>query len=420
MAESVIRRQSLQDGLNRAKLLASHVWQNFREDRCFEEAASLSYTSLLAMVPLLAVIFGIVAAFPVFTEWSEQLKSFLFTNLMPAAGEQLEQYLTTFLSSASSLTLPGTITLILTALILMFRIEVTFNRIWRVDRKRSFINRVVMYWAVLTLGPMLTGAAVAISFQGVLAPLAWQGGLSALWDRVGVFVLSWMVFTLVFVLVPHRRVSFRDALVGACVSTVLFELAKLAFVAYVKNANYAAIYGALATLPIFLFWLYLVWVVILLGASLAASLTTFDEYQRGQREWSARRNLQLVFRLVGHLRQAQQQGLKLSDAELLLREPMAGERQLQNLLHDLENARIATRDEQGDWLLSRDTDDLSLADLYQGGNYHLPMVPPESIPLDSAWDHAFAKVMQRIHAEGMAPMDCSLRTLYQPLEKEPM
>jgi membrane protein len=265
---------------------------------------------------------------------------------------------------------------------------------------------------------MLLGAAVAISFQSVLAPLATQDGQSLVWGRIGIFVLSWMVFALIFVLVPHRRVSFRHAFVGAFLSSVLFELAKIGFVAYVTNANYAAIYGALATLPIFLFWLYLVWVVVLLGASLAASLTTLDDYRRGQGGWPANRDFQLVFRLVGHLRQAQRDGLKLSQPELLAKEPMASERQLQDLLRGLEKVNIATRDEQGDWLLSRDTDDLSLADLYQSGNYHLPMISRESIPVDSAWDSEFEKVLQHVHAEGMAPMGRSLRKLYQLDDKD--
>ena len=110
----------------RLKRLARHVWQHFQEDRCFEEAASLSYTSLLAMVPLLAVIFGVISIFPVFSQFSGKLQSFIFSNFMPAAGEQIEPYLDTFLNSVSSLTLPGTIMLIVTALLLMFRIEVAF------------------------------------------------------------------------------------------------------------------------------------------------------------------------------------------------------------------------------------------------------------------------------------------------------
>lgn len=261
----------------RVKRLANHVWKHFQEDRCLSEAASLSYTSLLAMVPLLAVIFGVVSAFPVFSQVSAKLQAFIFSNFIPAAGEQIESYLNTFLGSVGSLTLPGTIFLIITALLLMFRIEVAFNRIWRVERARALTNRIMMYWSVLTLGPILTGAAIALSAQKVLTTLGLEEGLAPGWNQLGIFFLSWMVFTMFFVLVPNRRVRFRDALAGAFLSTILFALAKLGFVAYVSNANYSVIYGALATVPIFLLWLYIVWAVVLFGASLAASLTTFSE-----------------------------------------------------------------------------------------------------------------------------------------------
>ncbi len=118
---------------------------------------------------------------------------------------------------------------------------------------------------------------------------------------MGSFLLSWLVFTLFFVLVPNRRVRFRHALIGALLSTVLFSLAKAGFVAYVSNTNYKVIYGALATVPIFLFWLYLVWIMVLLGASLAASLTTFSDYSRYDSDWPDRWEFQLVVHLVGHL-----------------------------------------------------------------------------------------------------------------------
>ena len=145
----------------RFKRLMGHVWTHFKEDRCIEEAASLGYTSLLSLVPLLAVVFGIIAAFPVFNDWSEKLQSVIFDNFMPSTGEQIQPYLDTFLGSVSKLTLPGMVTLIITALLLLNRIEAAFNRIWRVDKGRTLINRVVMYWAVLTLVPILIAAAVA-------------------------------------------------------------------------------------------------------------------------------------------------------------------------------------------------------------------------------------------------------------------
>ena len=153
--------------LGRGKRLLRHVWAHFEEDRCLEEAASLGYTSLLSLVPLLAVVFGIIAAFSVFNEWSEMLQPFIFDNFMPSTGEQVVPYLNAFLDSVSKLTLPGMLTLIVTALLLLIRIETAFNRIWRVDKARTLVNRIVMYWAMLTLVPILIAAAMAFSVQNL-------------------------------------------------------------------------------------------------------------------------------------------------------------------------------------------------------------------------------------------------------------
>jgi membrane protein len=403
----------IRDQLQKARRLARHVWQHFQEDRCFEEAASLGYTSLLALVPLLAVVFGIVAAFPVFNKWSERLQSFIFDNFMPATGEQIVPYLETFLNSVSSLTLPGTVVLIITALLLMIRIESAFNRVWRVDRSRTLVNRVVMYWAVLTLGPILIAAGVAISAQKVLGALGLQEGVSAAHYPLGMFLLTWGVFTLVFVLVPNRRVQIKHALIGASLSTVLFELAKWGFVAYVRNANYTVIYGALATVPIFLLWLYLVWTVVLLGASLAAALTTFSDFGKRESDWPRRWEFQLAFRLLGHLWEAQRTGQALSREQLLEREPQASESQILKLLTQLRNEKIAATDEEGDWLLNRDLAEFTLADLYRRGDWYLPVAETADLPADSEADRALMSCLQQLKANGRAAWEQPLRDLYR-------
>jgi membrane protein len=396
----------------RVKRLARHVWGHFQEDRCFEEAASLSYTSLLSMVPLLAVVFGIVSVFPVFNEWSSNLQSLIFDNFLPDTGEQIVPHINTFLDSVSSLTLPGTLMLFVTALLLMVRIEVAFNRIWRVDRNRSLTNRIVMYWAVLTLGPLLIAAAIALSAQRIFGATGIAGGLPPGLQTLGIFLLSWLVFTLFFVLVPNRRVRFRDALIGAFLSTVLFSLAKIGFVAYVSNANYKVIYGALATVPIFLFWLYLVWIVVLLGASLAASLTTFSDYSRTDSDWPERWEFQLVLRLVGHLAEAQKEGIALSRERMMELEPLASELQILRLLSGLGDAKIATRDEEGDWLLARDLGSLSLGRLYLLGDYYLPLGEIDTLPRESDWDRAYLEALELIRHQASGVWDRPLEDLY--------
>jgi membrane protein len=395
------------NGMPRIRRLAAHVWRHFREDRLFDEAASLSYTSLLSMVPLLAVVFGIASAFPVFNQWNERLQDFVFTNFVPASGDQIQLYLAGFLESVGKLTLTGTLVLILTALLLMIRIERALNLIWRVPVARSLSNRLVMYWAVLTLGPLALGAAVALGAQPVFEQVVVGASTHSIWRAVGIFGLSWLTFTLMFVLVPNRRVRIAHAVVGALLSAILFSLAKKAFVAFVANASFNVIYGALAAIPIFLFWLYLVWTVILLGASLSASLTTFKD-RKVDWGWPKKWELLLAYRMVGYLWKAQASGKSLSTEALLDLMQGVTETQMAYQLGLLFDAGMVARDESGSWLLCRDLNDISLLDLYRAGEYYLPVGEQLEIPSKTEWDEVFTR---SVTLDGLR-MQQSLKQMY--------
>lgn len=407
MSENKVNVLDSFSSIPRVKHLAAHVWRHFSEDRLFDEAASLSYTSLLSMVPLLAVVFGVASAFPVFQQWSEQLQSFVFTNFVPTSGDQIQSYLAGFLESVGRLTLTGTLVLILTALLLMLRIERAFNLIWRVPTSRSIRDRVIMYWAVLTLGPLALGAGIGLSAQPIFDQVAQGASTSSGWRAVGIFTLSWLAFSLMFVLVPNRRVKISYAVVGALLSAVLFGLAKNAFVAFVANASFNVIYGALAAIPIFLIWIYLVWTVILLGASLAASLTTFND-RKVDWGWPNKWEFLFAYRLVGHLWNAQADGRSLSVEELLDELEGSTETELASQLGMLFDAGLITRSDSGTWLLCRDLDTVSLLDLYHAGEYYLPVGEALEIPSESQWDKAFFDSVKL----GELNMKQSLKSMY--------
>jgi membrane protein len=200
--------------------------------------------------------------------------------------------------------------------------------------------------------------------------------------------------------------------VGAFLSAVLFDVAKLGFVAYVSNANYSVIYGALATVPIFLFWLYIVWTVILFGASLAASLTTFSDKTSAQGDWPDKWAFQLSYRLVGHLWSAQRRGESLSRKELMELEERASEQQILQLMQQLQTARIVTRNHEDRWILARDLEEVTLGALYLSGDYYLPLAEEEDLPVEYRWDRSFVAALARIHDQGEAVLNRSLRTMY--------
>lgn len=399
-------RSVLTDPL-RARRLAAHMWRRFKEDRCFDEAASLSFTSLLSLVPLLAVVFGIASSIDAFAMWSGQLKSFVFRNMVPTSSVQLQEHLDGFLSGVDKLTYTGAAFLILTALLLMMRIEKSFNLIWRVPVSRSFVNKLTMYWAVLTLGPLALGVATTLSAQPLFDMLGAEV-VALTWLRtIGIFLLTWLAFCMMFLLVPNTKVPFPYAVLGSLVSTVLFSAAKTLFLVYINQASFSVIYGALAAVPIFLFWLYLVWAVILLGASLAASLTTFND-QRTDWQWPAAWEFLLVFRLLGHFHEAQGEGRALSTEDLMALEPGVPSNRLRDILVKLVEEDLVAQDQEQCWVLKRDLSRYTLRDLYLAGEYHLPIGKDLPVSTRSRWDKVFLALLNRDELN----MDCSLASLY--------
>lgn len=396
------------------RAFGAHLWQHFRQDRCLEAAGALSYTTLLALVPLMAVILGVVSAFPVFDKGVEQLQDFIFSNFVPAAGDVVREYLDQFIARSAELTGTGTIFLVVTALILMSTIEKTLNRIWRVERLRRPSSRLIVYWAVLTLGPMLLGASIVLTSYlaaiPLLAPEFVRGTLQWLLLVGTPFLVAMLAFTLIFMVVPNRNVRFHHALAGAAFSALAFELSKRGFVLYVSNfPTYEKLYGALAAVPIFLVWIYVSWVVILVGASLAAALTTFN-YHRADWRWDSRHYLLLAMRLITHLWRAQVEGRGISSAQLLEREAAATDGDLQWLLGRLQDARIVHQDDNGDWHLSADLEEVTLADLYRSMPLVMPIGELEDFPERREIDAGLRRALREIEDNAGPLMERPLKS----------
>ncbi len=354
------------------------VWHRYVEDRCFDTAGVLAYASVFALVPLSVAIFGIFAAFPVFEAMSTRLTEFLFTNFLPTAARAVEDYLRQFADSAARLTSVGVIALLVSALWMMKSIEDTFNRIWRVSAPRPGLSRVLVYWTVLTLGPLLAVSSLALS--SYLLSLSVLGSdQEPTWGPRLLSLVPLLVelaaFTLAYAIIPNRRVFFRHALAGGVLATVLFEFAKRGFAYYLQQVpSYEQIYGTIAVLPIFLIWLYLSWVVILLGASIAASLSAF-RYQRKDLLLPTGFELVGLLRLVGRLHEAQGRGVAISVEALQASEPSLSDDLLMRLLGILRAGYIVQPNEVGDWLLARDLDGLTVGELVDASGLRIPLTP---------------------------------------------
>jgi len=389
----------------RVQAFARFLWRRFVDDRCFETAGALSYTTVFALVPLSAVAFAIVSGFPVFQQWTDRLGDFVFSNFVPSAARTVETYLKAFSQGVSGLTLAGTLALIASAVLTLSSIEATFNRIWRVDAPRPRLTRFLVYWTVLSLGAI--AATAALAFTSYLYALSADTGLqsSVLGERLiraMPTIVELLGFSAAYLVIPNRRIALRHALAGGVVATVLFELSKYALAWYLRTVpSYQQIYGALAAIPIFLLWVYLGWLVILLGASFAASLSAF-RFQPAALSLPPGSEFYGLLRLLGRLRLAQRSGAGLSVEELYALEPGLSDDQLQHLLADLQRGHIVELLEDGRWLLTRDLHHVTLGDLHQGCRLR---VPTEAMQLPFQ-DDMIGKAA--IHA---------LHTLRQPLRE---
>lgn len=378
----------------RVRAFLRFLTRRFIEDRCFDSAATLAYATLFAAVPLAAVVFGIVSMFPIYQSWVEDLTRFVFANFMPSAADSVAGFLSEAAGNARALSGVGAITVLATALLTLSRIEDTFNRIWRVTTPRRALSRLLIYWAAMTLLPLLAVASFAVSSYLASLPLlggADRHGLLLRWLPVG---LELMAFTLAYRLIPNRTVALRHTLIAGALATALFELAKWGFALYLTRANYQALYGAIAVIPIFLIWLYVSWVVVLLGASLAASLSAF-RYQPAQQRLPAGFELYGLLRLLGRLSQAQGSGSSLQTAQLQQLEPSISDDALMRLLAALAQARVIQRLEDGGYALVRDLDHLPLAELYESAALRVPLA---QAPLPDAGDACGRRALAELEA----------------------
>lgn len=359
------------------------VWQRFVDDKCFETAGALSYTTLVSLVPLMVAALAIFAAFPVFAQSRDLLLDFVFRNFVPAAGHHIQDALQGFAGNASQLTGISILMMLFSAISMMVSIEDRLNRIWRVQRPRSWPARLLLYWAALTLGPVLVGGGIAASSY-LSARLLLQGastisapsGLGVYALRVVPFVATLSSLWLMYTLVPNRRVSRRDATIGALVAAILFEFARWGFRLFVHGAHtYQQIYGkALAVIPIFLVWIYLSWVIVILGASIAASISAFEYEPPAEKlpEGAEFLGLMVVLR---HFVDAQRRGEGVDPALLCAGEPRLRGALVAAYFDDLARAGLIQRSESGGWLLSRSLDSADLLRVYEHTRYRLPLQP---------------------------------------------
>jgi membrane protein len=342
------------------------VFWRFYEERGLQTAGSLTYTTLLSLVPLFTVALAVSTAFPVFDDTVGALQEFVLENFLPDARgiDTIADQITAFTQNAGRLTAIGLGFFFVTAVMLMMTIDVSLNRLFRVQRSRPLVQQVLIYWAVLTLGPVLIGGSLSMTSFAVGASLGWlQLGFAA--DVVlGVlpFIFTCAALTLLYGIVPYRAVKPRDALIGGVVAGIAFELAKRGFAIYLARfPTYTLIYGAFATIPIFLVWLYLSWVVVLAGATLTAMLPAYRLAEGGPLPG---RDFMDALIVLSVLARTQEKGGPMRLAQISNQVRVVPHR-CEAVLERAGRLGWTARTDKDGWVLARDADDLRVADLYR-------------------------------------------------------
>lgn len=398
-----------------ASAFLRYLWQRVAGDDCLRSAAALTYLSLFALVPLLTVVFAMFAAMPAFSEAGLWIQDFIFRNFVPATGAEIQAYLSSFSAQARQLTGVGAAFLMVTALTMLMRIEASFNQIWRVSRNRSPLSSFLLYWAVLSFGPLLVGLAFGIStyvmsLQFLLEPMNLFG-----LRRVALAAAPWLLtscaFTLLFMAVPNCRVPARHALVGGFVAGLCFEIAKLVFARVMANASYQVIYGAFAALPLFLLWIWLSWVIVLVGAELVHALSSFGGRQIGHIP-----ELVIALAVLHLLWERHREGLAISERELLQHNWLLGRYSLSRdrwveVRELLLQARLIRATDGDDYLLARDLYHYTLWDLMNC----MALLPRELNRLAHYPDHWLQRsrgLLEQLRDYNRQHLDLPLATLF--------
>ncbi len=402
-----------------------YALSRFQRDRCLTLAASLSYTTLLAMVPLLALAFGILTGFPAFDDIHARVQSFILRNLVPQAGVAVASALTEFVENAGKATGIGILGLAFTSIMLLSTINSGFNQIWRIEKERPILLRLLVYWTIISLGPILFGTALSLS-GAIYSEITGDHGLRRLVSWLIPFGIETLAFTLLYTIAPNRTVRWRHAFFAGLLAAMLFELLKVGYVAYLREfPTYESIYGALSAIPIFLVWMYLCWAVTLLGAELAAALpewqsaNTLKEPERGPRPGE---RLTLALVLLNRMLEASR-----------VQGPIAQEELIDNLaapikwvdceLQALSHGGFIEHTQRGDWVLSRDLDELTVGDLYRG--LELTPTPADAAPSaslapDADWPEQLHEILAEVKEAERETMRVPVKRLLLHRKGQPL
>ncbi|WP_444888453.1 YihY family inner membrane protein [Microbulbifer sp. JMSA008] len=383
-------KSSVKDWLVQWRRFATSLWSLFVEKNCQKSAAALTYMTLFAIVPLVTVSFAMLSLFPDFAGLQTRLQEQLFSHFVPQSGREVQEYISSFSAQAQRLTGLGIAMLVVTSGLTLRSIEGTFNSIWDVSRGRSGVSSFLLYWAILSLGPILLGAGLAASTFLLSQKLFLGGeegiGMMAVVLRVLPFIFTTIVFTLLFVAVPNCYVSLRHGIEGGVVTSIAFEVMKYLFGAIVARSSVQAIYGAFAFVPLFLLWIYMMWMLVLAGCVLVRTLSVYRAATQGRQHSDLVATLIVLWQMF----KGGWHGKPLRERDISLLGIKFG--QWRRLRDVLQAHRVIAQTDGSDYVLLRDLNAVSLMELSSWLN---PQWIPSGNPSDLQGFEWYSEVESR-------------------------
>ncbi len=374
------------------------VLARFVDDHCIQRASALGYATLLAIVPLLVLAFSVFAGFQVFESYADKMTDWVLQNFVATSQDTLKAYLGSVTDKTGALSAFGIIGLLFTVTALLNTVEEAFNDIWRVTTPRPLLTKFFIFWSLLTLSPILMGASISITSYFAALPVLRDVAQGASSLQHIPFVVPWLIstaaMTTLYKLLPNTNVPFSHAIIGGMVAGALFESSKFGFTFYVTEmANYKKVYGALGTLPVFLLWLYLVWVVVLIGAEVAFC-SQHPEKSKRHGAWLLRDGVRNFYQHLIVLRAAEafDQGNTLT-INTLAKETKLGRTMLQTWCEDLEQKGLLRRLAEGEheWIIAKNAAILHLYDLHHILNGSTMEIPEQYT------DTSFGRTLSGVH-----------------------
>lgn len=348
------------------KAFAKFVFSEFAKKNSSSMAAELTLNTMLALVPLMTVAVSLMAIFPAFEKLNVQVQELIFKNFLPETGLAVQEHLNEYVAKSKNLSAVGFAFLFLTSMMLMRAIDRAINTVWETKNRRRGIQKWVSYWAMLTMAPILIAASLAASSYFAALPLV--SSISGFLTFGLPFILIVLAFTALYMVAPFSHVKFRKAVIAATITALLFEIAKYAFALFVaKFSTYEVIYGAITAIPLFFLWVFLSWLILLLGAMICFALHRFEmKREKTEHEFIS------ILKILQSFAQAQDNESSLTIDQLRSKFSYLHGQTLRHLVEQLMNLNYLAKLENSQYCLKLNAQDLTIGRVYREGPWRLP------------------------------------------------